>query len=91
MDAKVLNIPGSSGEYIIKKQKEHGPCVNLPRANHPHRLSNCATRRTVREVTKTPVTTLKELQASAGEMGETAHTGTVARVLQSTFIGRVGK
>ena len=43
----------------------------------------------MREATKTPMTTLKELQASAAEMGETLHTTTVARVLhQSKLYGR---
>ena len=43
----------------------------------------------MREATKTPMTTLKELQASAAEMRETLHTTTVARVLhQSKLYGR---
>lgn len=46
----------------------------------------------MREATKTPMTTLKELKASAAEMGETLHTTTVARVLhQSKLYGRVAK
>ena len=55
----------------------------------PHKLSDRARRRLVREATKTPMTTLKELQASAAEMGKTLHTTTVARVLhQSKLYGR---
>ena len=43
----------------------------------------------MREATKTPMTTLKELQASAAEMRETLHTTTFARVLhQSKLYGR---
>ena len=59
-------------------------CVNLARAGRPHKLSDRARRRLVREATKTPMTTLKELQASAAEMGETLHTTTVARVLHQS-------
>ena len=69
--SKALNIPWNSVKFIIKKWKEYGTCVNLPRAGRPHKLSDRARRRLVREATKTPMTTLKELQASAAEMGET--------------------
>ena len=60
--SKALNVPWNSVKSILKKWKEYGTCVNLPRAGRPHKL---------REATKTPMTTLKELQASAAEMGET--------------------
>lgn len=44
----------------------------------------------MREATKTPMTTLKELQASAAETGETVHIATAARVLhRSKLYGRV--
>src|SRR4029434_3119067 len=87
--SKALNIPWSSVKSIIKKWKEYGTCVNLLRAGRPHKLSDRARRRLVREATKTPMITPKELQASAAEMGETLHTTTVARVLhQSKLYGR---
>ena len=87
--SKALNIPRNSVKSIIKKWKEYGTCVNLARAGRLHKLSGRARRRLVREATKTPMTTLKELQASATEMGETLHTTTVARVLhQSKLYGR---
>src|SRR4029434_10363380 len=83
-----LNIPWNSVKSIIKKWKEYGTCVNLPRAGRPHKLSDLARRRLVREATKTLMTTLKDLQASAAEMGETLHTTTVAQVLhQSKLYG----
>src|SRR4029434_6953188 len=68
--SKALNIPWSSVKSIIKKWKEYGTCVNLPTAGRPHKLSDRARRR---EATKTPMTTLKELQASAAEMGDSAY------------------
>src|SRR4029434_3303293 len=87
--SKALNIPWNSVKSIIKKWKEYGTCLNLPRAGRPHKLSDRAGRRLVREATKTPMTTLMELQASAAEMGETLHTTTVARALhQSKLYGR---
>uniref|UniRef100_A0A8P4FYI4 Transposase Tc1-like domain-containing protein n=1 Tax=Dicentrarchus labrax TaxID=13489 RepID=A0A8P4FYI4_DICLA len=71
---------------------EYGTCLNLPRAGHPQKLSDRARRRLVREATKTPTTTLKELKASVAQMGETVHTTTVSRVLhQSKLYGRVAK
>src|SRR4029434_3851052 len=90
--SKALNIPWNSVKSIIKKWKEYGTCVNLARAGRPHKLSDRARRRLVREATKTHMTTLKELQALTAEMGETLHTTTVARVLhQSKLYGRVAK
>src|SRR4029434_5541928 len=87
--SKALNIPWNSVKSIIKKWKEYGTCVNLARAGRPHKLSDRSRRRLERVATKTPVTTLKGLQASAAEMGETLHTTTVARVLhQSKLYGR---
>ena len=87
--SKALNIPWNSVKSIIKKWKVYSTCVNLARAGRPHKLSDRARRRLVREATKTPMTTLKELQASAAEMGETLHTTTFARVLhQSKLYGR---
>ena len=68
--SKALNIPWNSVKSIIKKWKEYGTCVNLPRVGRPHKLSDRARRRLVREATKTRMTTLKEFQASAAEMGE---------------------
>ena len=42
----------------------------------------------MREATKTPMTTVKEVKASAADMGETLHTTIDARVLhQQRFMG----
>ena len=66
-----LNIPQSLVISIIKKWKEYGTCVNLPRIRPPHKLKDRERRKLVRESTKTPITTLSELKASAAEMGGT--------------------
>ena len=60
---------------------KYGTCINLPGARCHHKLSDLARRRLVREATKTPMATLKELKASAAEIGETLHTATFAEVL----------
>src|SRR4029434_10789585 len=49
--SKALNIPWNSVKSIIKKLKEYGTCVNLPRAGRPRKLSGRARRRQVREAT----------------------------------------
>lgn len=56
-----------------------GAAVNLPRAV----LSEHARRRQVREDTKRPMTTLKELQALEAEIEERVHTTTVGWLLNS--------
>ena len=64
--------------------------MNLPRSGRPRKMSDRASRRLVREATKTPTSTLRELQASAAEMGETVYIATAARVLhRSKLYGRV--
>lgn len=74
---KSLNIPWSTGYIIIKKWKEYG---------------DCAKRALVREATKTPIGTLKELQASVAKIGETVHIATVAQTLQQPKLyGRVAE
>lgn len=45
--------------------------VNLSRAGSSLKLSERSRRRAAREITETPGTTLRELQASAGDMRET--------------------
>lgn len=87
-----LDIPQSSVKSIIKKWKEYGTCLNLPRAGRPYKLRDRARRRLMREATKTPTTTLKEFKASLAQMGKTVHTTTVARALhQLKLYGRVAK
>ena len=60
--SKALNISRNSVKSIIKKWKEYGTCVNLPRAGCPHKLSDRARMRLVREATKTPMTKLQQLR-----------------------------
>ena len=60
--SKSLSIHQSSVK-INKKWKEYGKHVKIPRAGLQHKLSECVRRRLVRETNKTPLTTLKELNA----------------------------
>ena len=66
--------------------------MNLSRTGRPQKLSIRARRALVREATKRPMATLKELQCSTAELGDTVHTATIARVLHKTGLyGRVAK
>ena len=59
--SRVLKVPKSTVSSIIRKWKEYGTTQTLPRAGHPTKLRNRA-RTLVRDVTKNPMTTLKELE-----------------------------
>ena len=62
--SETLNIPWSTIKSIIKKWKEYGTTTNLPREGRPPKLSYQARRALIREATKRPKITLKELQSS---------------------------
>ena len=64
----------------------------LSKSGHPTKLSNWARRTLVREVTKNPMTTLRELQSSLAEMGEPTGRITVSAMLhKSRLSGRVAR
>ncbi|MGH0164277.1 UNVERIFIED_CONTAM: hypothetical protein FKN15_046784 [Acipenser sinensis] len=89
--SKALNIRRSTVKST-KKWREYGTTVTLSRTGRPQKLRIRARRALVREATKRPVATLKELQSSKAELGDTVHTATIARVLQKTGLyGRVAK
>ena len=62
--SETLNIPQSTIKSVIKKWKEYGTTTNLPRESSPPKLTDQAMRALVREATKRPKITLKELQTS---------------------------
>ena len=57
-----MNIPWSTGKTIIKKWKVYGTTKTLPRSGRPSKLDDPASRRLIREGTKRPMATLRELQ-----------------------------
>ena len=77
--SKALNIPWSTVKSIIKKWKVYGTTQNLLRAGRP-KLSSRVRRALVREASKRPMTTLKDVQHSMAEMEETVHVSTIAQV-----------
>uniref|UniRef100_A0AAZ3QHL2 Sleeping Beauty transposase HTH domain-containing protein n=1 Tax=Oncorhynchus tshawytscha TaxID=74940 RepID=A0AAZ3QHL2_ONCTS len=67
--SKTLNIPRGMIKSIVKKWKEYGTTTNLPREGRPRKLTDQARRALIREATKRPKVTLKELQSSTAEIG----------------------
>lgn len=61
-----VSIYLSSVKTIIRNWKEHGQAVKLPWSDRPHKPSES------REKHEVTMTTLKALQASAAEIGDTA-------------------
>ena len=76
-----MNIPRSTILSIIKKWKEYDTTPNLPREDHPPKLINQARKALIREATKRPTITLKELQNSTAEIGVSVHRTTLSRTL----------
>ena len=87
-----MNIPRSTIKSIIKKMKEHGATTNLPREGRLTKLTEQARRALIREATKRPKITLKELQSSTVEIGVSVHRTTLSRTLHRAGIyGRVAR
>ena len=55
--------------------------TNLPREGRPPKLTDQARRAFIREATKRPTLTLKELQSSTAEIGVSVHRTTLSRSL----------
>ena len=68
-----MNIPRSTIKSIIKKWKDYGTITNLPREGRPPKLTDQARRALIREATKRPNITLKELQSPTAEIGVSVH------------------
>jgi transposase len=87
---ETLNIPQSTIKSIIKKWKECGTTTNLPREGRPPKLTDQARRTIIREATKRPKITLKELQSSTVEIVVSVH-GTIlsCTLYRAGLYGRV--
>jgi transposase len=77
---------------IINKWKEYGTTTNLPREGHSPKLMDQARRALIREATKRPKITLKELQSSTAEIGVSIHRTTLSHTLhRAGLYGRVAR
>uniref|UniRef100_A0AAZ3P2L4 Transposase Tc1-like domain-containing protein n=1 Tax=Oncorhynchus tshawytscha TaxID=74940 RepID=A0AAZ3P2L4_ONCTS len=68
--------------------KEYGTTTNLPREGHPPKLTDQARRALIREATKRPKISLKELQSSTAEIGVSVHRTTLSRTLHRAGLYR---
>ena len=75
--SKALNIPWSTVKTFIKKWKAYGTTKTLPRSCRPDKMGDKARRRLIREITKRPMATLKELHASLAKTGHCVHVTTI--------------
>ena len=90
--SKTFNIPRSTIKSIINKWKEYGTTTNLPREGRPPKLTDQARRALIRDATKRPKKTLKELQSSTAEIGVSVHRTTLSRTLhRARLYGRVAR
>ena len=84
--------PRSTIKSIIKKFKEYGTITNLPREGRPLKLTDQQRRALIREATKRPKITLKELQSSTAEIGVSVHRTTLSQTLhRAGLYGRVAR
>ena len=80
--SETLNIPRSNIKFIIKKWKEYGTTTNLTK------LMDQVRRALLKEETKRPKITLKELQSSTVEIGVSLHRTTLSRTLHRAGLYR---
>jgi transposase len=87
-----LKLPKNTEASIILKWNKFGATNTLPRAGHPAKLRNRGRRALLREVTKTPMVTLSELQSSSVKKREPSRRTTISAALhQSGLYGRVAR
>uniref|UniRef100_A0A8C6P1G5 Transposase Tc1-like domain-containing protein n=1 Tax=Nothobranchius furzeri TaxID=105023 RepID=A0A8C6P1G5_NOTFU len=75
--SKALGLQRTTVRAIIHKWQQHGTVVNLPRSGRPTKITPRAQRQLIREVTKDPRTTFKELQTSLASVKVSVHDSTI--------------
>ncbi|XP_040270689.1 phospholipase DDHD2 isoform X1 [Bufo bufo] len=80
--SKALTLHVSTVRSIIMKWKTYNTTETRPRSGRPPKLCNQVRRKLVEDVTLQPLTTLKDLQNSASQMGVQVHTSTICRSLR---------
>uniref|UniRef100_A0AAY4ARM8 Transposase n=1 Tax=Denticeps clupeoides TaxID=299321 RepID=A0AAY4ARM8_9TELE len=79
--SKALGLQRTTVRAIIHKWQKHGTVVNLPRSGRPTKITPRAQRQLIREATKDPRTTSKELQASLASNKVSVHDSTIRKCL----------
>jgi len=87
-----LNIPWSTVKTIIKTWNANGTTKTLPKTGRPSKLDDKARRKLIREATKRPMATLKELHAFMAKTGHCVHVTTISQALhKSGLYNRVAR
>ena len=81
---KALNIPWSRVRTFIKKWKVYGTTKTLLKSGHPSKLDDQARRRLIREATKRPMATLREIHAFMAKTGHCMHVTTISQALHKS-------
>uniref|UniRef100_A0A803KF20 Transposase Tc1-like domain-containing protein n=1 Tax=Xenopus tropicalis TaxID=8364 RepID=A0A803KF20_XENTR len=79
--SKALGLQRTTVRAIIHKWQKHGTVVNVPRSGRPTKITPRAQRQLIREATKDPRTTSKELQASLASIKVSVHDSTIRKRL----------
>uniref|UniRef100_A0AAY5L4C4 Transposase Tc1-like domain-containing protein n=1 Tax=Esox lucius TaxID=8010 RepID=A0AAY5L4C4_ESOLU len=91
-DSKALSMSRSIVKSIIKKWKVFGTTKTLPGSGRRSKLDERARRKLVREATKRPTATLKQLQDFMTKSGHCVHVTTISQILHKCGLyGRVAR
>lgn len=90
--SKALPIPLSTVQSIIKKWRANGTTNTLPRSGHQSKLDDRARKTLIREGTKRPKATLKDLQDFMAVTDWSVHVTTISQALhEAGLYGRVAR
>uniref|UniRef100_A0A803JMT1 Transposase Tc1-like domain-containing protein n=1 Tax=Xenopus tropicalis TaxID=8364 RepID=A0A803JMT1_XENTR len=90
--SKALDVPWNTVKTVIINCRKYGTTVTLPRTGCPSKIDEKTRRKLVREATKRPTATLKELQQYLASTGCLVHVTTISRILHMSGLwGRVAR
>uniref|UniRef100_A0A9J8BDU2 Transposase Tc1-like domain-containing protein n=1 Tax=Cyprinus carpio carpio TaxID=630221 RepID=A0A9J8BDU2_CYPCA len=91
-NSKALSMPRSTVKNVIKKWKVFGTTQTLPESGCHSKLDERARRKLVRDATKRPTATLKQLQEFMTKSGHCVHLTTASQILHKCGLyGRVAR
>ena len=77
----LFTVDVETGVLWVQFNEAAGITTNPPREDHPPKLPDQGSRALIREATKRPKITLKELQSSTAEIGVSVRRTTLSRTL----------